>query len=111
MAFDLIRRADAKAAERLVPGLLSDPSVDLRREAVSRLLGQASGLVKADNKPGAVLLYRQALDAARDLDQIQKISFKLKELGVVSSEKNSVICVPLIKAVFIITFRFFNIPL
>ena len=31
MAFDLIRRADAEAAERLVPGLLSDPSVDLRR--------------------------------------------------------------------------------
>ena len=81
MAFDLIRRADAEAAERLVPGLLSDPSVDLRREAVTRLLGQAEGLAKADNKPGAVLLYRQALDAARDLDQIQRISAELRELG------------------------------
>ena len=37
MAFDLIRRADANAAERLIPGMLSDPSVDLRREAVARL--------------------------------------------------------------------------
>ena len=44
---------------------------------MTRLLGQAEGLAKADNKPGAVLLYRQALDAARDLDQIQRISAEL----------------------------------
>ena len=55
--------------------------MDLRREAVTRLIGQAMGLVKSDNKPAAVLLYRQALDAARDLDQIQSISGELRELG------------------------------
>ena len=81
LAFDLIRRVDADAAEQLVPGFLGDPSVDLRREAVTRLIGQATGLVKSDNKPAAVLLYRQALDAARDLDQIQSISGELRELG------------------------------
>ena len=81
LAFDLIRRVDADAAEQLVPGFLGDPSVDLRREAVTRLIGQAMGLVKSDNKPAAVLLYRQALDAARDLDQIQSISSELRELG------------------------------
>ena len=81
LAFDLIRRVDAGAAEQLVPGFLGDPSVDLRREAVTRLIGQAMGLVKSDNKPAAVLLYRQALDAARDLDQIQSISGELRELG------------------------------
>jgi len=81
LAFDLIRRVDAGAAEQLVPGFLGDPSVDLRREAVTRLIGQATGLVKSDNKPAAVLLYRQALDAARDLDQIQSISGELRELG------------------------------
>ena len=81
LAFDLIRRVDADAAEQLVPGFLGDPSVDLRREAVTRLIGQAMGLVKSDNKPAAVLLYRQALDAARDLDQIQSISGELRELG------------------------------
>jgi len=78
LAFDLIRRVDADAAEQLVPGFLGDPSVDLRREAVTRLIGQAMGLVKSDNKPAAVLLYRQALDAARDLDQIQSISGRVK---------------------------------
>ena len=81
LAFDLIRRVDADAAEQLVPGFLGDPSVDLRREAVTRLIGQAMGLVKSDNKPASVLLYRQALDAARDLDQIQSISGELRELG------------------------------
>ena len=81
LAFDLIRRVDADAAEQLVPGFLGDPSVDLRREAVTRLIGQAMGLVKSENKPAAVLLYRQALDAARDLDQIQSISGELRELG------------------------------
>ena len=81
LAFELIRRVDAEAAEQLIPGLLGDPSVDLRREAVARLLGQAEGLAKAGNKPASVLLYRQALDAARDLDQIKSISGALRELG------------------------------
>ena len=82
LAFELIRRVDAEAAEQLIPGLLGDPSVDLRREAVARLLGQAEGfLANAGNKPAAVLLYRQALDAARDLDQIKSISGALRELG------------------------------
>ena len=81
LAFELIRRVDAQSAEQLIPGMLGDPSVDLRREAVARLLGQAEGLTKAGNKPAAVLLYRQALDAARDLDQIQTISGELRELG------------------------------
>jgi hypothetical protein len=81
LAFGLIRRVDASAAEQLIPGFLGDPSVDLRREAVARLLGQAAGLAKAGNKPAAVLLYRQSLDAARDLDQIQTISGALRELG------------------------------
>ncbi len=80
LAFELVRRADAEAAERLVPGFLGDPSVDLRREAVARLFGLAGGLAKAGNKPAAVLLYRQALDAARDLDQIQAVALALREL-------------------------------
>ena len=81
LAFELIRRIDAEAAEQLVPGLLSDPSVDLRREAVDRLLGQADAKAKAGNKSVSVLLYRQALNAARDLDQIQVVTAALRDLG------------------------------
>jgi hypothetical protein len=81
LAFELIRRVDAEAAGQLVPGLLGDSSVDLRREAVARLLSQAEARAKASNKPAAVLLYRQALDAARDLDQIQAVAVALRDLG------------------------------
>ena len=80
-ASQLRGRGEANAPAQPTPGLLGDPSVDLRREAVARLLGQAEGLAKAGNKPAAVLLYRQALDAARDLDQIKSISGALRELG------------------------------
>ena len=45
LAFELIRRVDADTAERLVPGLLNDPSVELRREAVQRLMDQGEKLV------------------------------------------------------------------
>tara|TARA_B100001758_G_scaffold135041_1_gene116238 strand:- start:415 stop:1479 length:1065 start_codon:yes stop_codon:yes gene_type:complete len=81
MAFDLIKRTDPSVANRLIPGFLGDPSVDLRREAIAMLLIKASGLVKENKKSAAVLMYRQALDAARDLDQIQTISSELRELG------------------------------
>ena len=81
MAFDLIKRTDAGVANRLIPGFLGDPSVDLRREAIAKLLINASDLVKQNKKPAAVLIYRQALDASRDLDQIQIISSELRELG------------------------------
>jgi len=81
MAFDLIKRTDPSVANRLIPGFLGDPSVDLRREAIAMLLIKASGLVKENKKSAAVLIYRQALDAARDLDQIQTISSELRELG------------------------------
>ncbi|MEE2947894.1 MAG: hypothetical protein VX392_06225 [Verrucomicrobiota bacterium] len=81
LAFELIRRVDPEAAGQLVPGLLGDPSVDLRREAVARLLGQAEARAKVGNKPAAVLLYRQALDASRDLDQIEVAAAALRDLS------------------------------
>ncbi len=40
VAFDLLRKADAAAWDALVPGLLNDPSAELRREPVSRLLAE-----------------------------------------------------------------------
>ena len=64
LAFDLIRRADKAQWEALVPGLRNDPSAELRREPVSRWLE------KGKNDKAAAPL-RQALEAARDDDQIK----------------------------------------
>ena len=81
LAFELIRRVDAETAERLIPGLLNDPSVELRREAVQRLMDQGKELVAGKKSDGAAVSYRQALVYARDVDQIKTVSKQLRELG------------------------------
>lgn len=81
LAFELIRRVDAETAERLIPGLLNDPSVELRREAVQRVMDQGKELVAVKKLDGAAVSYRQALVYARDVDQIKTISKQLRDLG------------------------------
>ena len=76
LAFDLIRRADKAQWEALVPALLLDPSAELRREPVSRLLEE--GKTAATTAP-----LRKALEAARDEDQIKAAADALREKGEV----------------------------
>src|SRR5262245_11850510 len=38
LAFEWLARADKTAPDRLIPGMLQDPSVEFRRDAVARLL-------------------------------------------------------------------------
>jgi hypothetical protein len=76
LAFDLIRRTDKAQWEALVPGLLLDPAAELRREPVSRLLEEGK-------KAKAAAPLRQALEAARDDDQIKDAADALRELGEV----------------------------
>ena len=49
-AFELIKKNEPNTAKTLIPGLLNDPSPELRREAVSLLINQASTLKKEENK-------------------------------------------------------------
>lgn len=81
LAYELLTRVDATAADRLVPGFLSDPSVELRRDAVARLIKQAHEKFDAGNKDESKPLYRQALAGARDDDQVQALKKRLEELG------------------------------
>ncbi len=80
LAFDLIRRADPRAADGLVPGFLNDPGNDLRREAVDRLVADAGKQVATD-KAAARDTYRKALQSAREADQIESIAKTLGDLG------------------------------
>src|SRR5580765_5812338 len=41
LAFELISRVDAASAEKLLPGMLNDPSLELRRDAVQKVIDQA----------------------------------------------------------------------
>ena len=91
MAYEWLVRFDPPIADRLVPGFLNDPSTELRRDAVDRLIGQADKLMDAgrqgDGKfePGkqaeALAIYRQAMTAARDLDQVNQLVKLLEKLG------------------------------
>ncbi len=81
MAYEWISRADKGAPDRLIPGMLDDPSVELRRDAVGRLLIQAANQLAAKERDAALITYRQAVTAARDPDQVKAASDALKQLG------------------------------
>lgn len=78
LAFELLALQDKTAPERLIPTLLNDPSLELRREAVQKALDDAA---KISAKETAVKMYQNAFAAARDLDQIKAAAAKLKDFG------------------------------
>ncbi|HET6882677.1 MAG TPA: hypothetical protein VFI31_21090 [Pirellulales bacterium] len=82
LAFEWLQQFDAKTAAAMVPGFLHDPSPELRREAVARLLDQAA-TKKADGADDEALksIYREALSGACDLDQVNAIKTALAQLG------------------------------
>jgi hypothetical protein len=81
LAYEWIARNDSTAAERLIPQMLDDPSLELRRDAVARILLAAEKASAGENTELALSAYRQALDAARDLDQVKLVTEALKKLG------------------------------
>lgn len=81
LAMELIARVDPPTADKLLSGMLNDPSLEIRRDAVQKVIGQGNRLVKDGNKSGAALLYQQALQSARDVTQIENLAKKLAELG------------------------------
>lgn len=78
LAFELVARVDDTAENRLIPGMLDDPSPELRRDAVARLIEQAEAAKENAEKPR---LYDEAFTAAVDLDQVSLLAERLKELG------------------------------
>lgn len=82
LAFDVIAHADPARAEAIEPTLLNDPSQELRRGAVQRLIDEGKKLAEAKDEPAAKTTYGKALDAARDEDQVKVIAEALTKLGV-----------------------------
>lgn len=76
-AFELARRVEPALSDALLDSSIDDPSPEIRYDAVARLLEHA-GSTEAAEQPG---LYREALSAARTLDQIEAAETGLKDLG------------------------------
>ncbi len=81
LAYRWLVRFDETARERLLAQMANDPSVELRREAVDRLIRQAKTIDVQRQREEAIEAYRSALHAARDQDQVKQIAAALKKLG------------------------------
>lgn len=81
VAYEWLIKVDPVATERLIPGMLQDPSADFRRDAVALKLKAASELLTAEKKPEAQAAFQAALSGAVDDDQVKAIVAPLRELG------------------------------
>ncbi len=81
LAFELVARVNPAATDQLLAGMLNDPSLEIRHDAVQKLIDQAGQELARTNKTAAVSLFQQALGPARDVQQIDSIAGKLAELG------------------------------
>jgi hypothetical protein len=82
LAYDWLCRADRTAPDRLLRGMLHDPSPELRRDAVARVADEAKRLLDRGDKAAATAAYRKAFDGACDDDQVDELARQLKALGV-----------------------------
>ena len=81
LAYEWLLKVDATAADRLIPGMLHDPSPEFRRDAVERLIAAASAAREANDKVTEAKLLHQAFSGASDDDQVKAIVKPLRDLG------------------------------
>lgn len=81
LAYEFLVQADPKAPERLLPTMIDDSSVELRRDAIAAAVEKTMPLVKADPKKAAHDL-EKLFHSSRDKDQTEKIAKSLKELNI-----------------------------
>ena len=76
VAYEWLAEVEPENTEALLPSFLDDPSLELRRDAVEKLVNEAP-----EGKDGVSDL-QQAFTAARDLDQVEDLAKRLEDLGV-----------------------------
>lgn len=82
MAYEWLVKLDPAIADRIIPGMLNDPSTEFRRDAVARLITAGTRQIADDQKDQAKETFTKALNGARDEDQINAIVKPLDTLGV-----------------------------
>jgi len=79
LAFDLYHRINPNDADIIVPSFIDDPSPGLRREAVDQLIDEGRDLLNQGSKEESITTLTGALEAAREVDQIDAIAKLLRE--------------------------------
>jgi hypothetical protein len=84
LAYEWLCRDDPWMPNRLLPGMLQDPSPELRRDAVAHAIEQARTLLIKEkvSDDDRVRALRRALSGACDKDQVEWIVKELDKLGV-----------------------------
>ncbi|MFO0879178.1 MAG: hypothetical protein U0840_17680 [Gemmataceae bacterium] len=82
VAYEWLVKLDPTAADRLLPTMLKDPSAELRREAVERLVKEGEAAKMKKDTSTAKAAYQKALTGACDPDQVEAIAKALDEMGV-----------------------------
>ena len=82
LAYEWLLKQDQSLAEELLPGMITDPSPELRRDAVARLIANARRLEEGSRTDEARRQYLKALTGAVDPDQVEAVVEPLKQLGV-----------------------------
>ena len=77
LAFGWLEARAPDRAAALLAGMLDEEALDLRRAAVAKLLADAA----AGDAAAQLAAHRQALEAARDVDQVEAIATWLTEHG------------------------------
>lgn len=80
-AYELLLIVDPSVKSKLIPQLLNDPSMELRRDAVADALAKASSQLANGDEDEAIVMFQRALDAARDQDQVDAAAEQLRKLG------------------------------
>lgn len=76
-AYDVVRRLQPELAESLLDEAIDDPSLEMRYDAIARLIEKATAAPEAEQ----AALYRLALKSARTLEQVETIAEGLEDLG------------------------------
>jgi hypothetical protein len=82
LAYEWLCRVDPKTPGRLLPGMLHDPSSELRRDAVAAVMKEAQSLLDRKDRDAATEAYRKALSGACEQEQVETIAKQLDKLGV-----------------------------
>jgi hypothetical protein len=78
LAYEWLRKRHPEVEQQLIPKMLLDPSPEFRRDAVAKLLSEAT----QKSGQAAIEIYKQALRGAVHKDQVKTIATALREAGV-----------------------------
>ena len=81
IAYEWLVKIDPDAPNRYLPGMLTDPSHELRRAAIERAIKDAEALAEKGDDKAAQALYQKALKGACDQDQVEAIAKALEKYG------------------------------